>query len=194
MLRGELARRWSWFCVRREQNTGLDLNRSRLAPVAWVRRRLYFCDTADAGQSSLLNQPTAVKARISSSQSCVVTVVQRAIQPRSSPVAKYYPPHKKCKFLLQPLTTFQRPSLSPSLDCAAAFPASLLGYTPHQEQPTDRTFLTLISRDHHLWSRLHARLAQITWLQQIVTPWAAPVVFGVKNKFLLIVLIILGCD
>jgi len=39
VLRGEL------FCVRDGQNMGLDLNRSRLAPVAWLRRRLYFCDT-----------------------------------------------------------------------------------------------------------------------------------------------------
>ena len=45
VLRRELARRRSWFCVRGGQNTGLNLNRSRLAPVAWVRRRLYFCDT-----------------------------------------------------------------------------------------------------------------------------------------------------
>lgn len=43
---------------------------------------------------------------------------------------------KKCKFLLQPLATFQRLSLSPSLD-RAALPASLLGCTPHQEQPRD---------------------------------------------------------
>ena len=125
------------FVFRREQNTGLDLdgldlNRSRLAPVAWVRRRLYFCDTADAGQWSLLinllrSKPRLVHRKAASSRSSRSFGVLSSLAHRRSRNTAHH--MKNANFYSN---HWQRLSLRPSLDYAA-FSASLLGCTPHQE-------------------------------------------------------------